>query len=113
MTAVNDYVEIYNETGKYILGIGHIEGTNDIHISLNCIVFDLASKFDLNQHKGTSTNHTLKSTRFINGYYSLSKDASLPLRNRYINLLKEQYKNFVLVSRELHPFVKDFKCIVG
>ena len=35
---LNDYLEIFNENKRYILGIGHIEGTNDLHISLKGMI---------------------------------------------------------------------------
>lgn len=108
--AVNDYLEIFNENKKYILGIGHIEGTNDLHISLKGMIIGPSSMYP---NKGVCRNETIESTRYINGYYSLNKDTSIPLRDRYIGLLKEQYEVSVLVREELHPIVKDFECIVG
>ena len=108
--AVNDYVEIYNETGRYILGIGHIEGTNDLHISLKGMIIGPSLIYP---SEGVCRIETIESTRYINGYYSLNKNTSIPLRDRYIGLLKEQYEDSVLVRKELHPIVKDFECIVG
>ena len=107
---VNDYLEIFNETGIYILGIGHIEGTNDLHISLKGMITGPSLMYP---NEGVCRNETISSTRYINGYYSLNKDTSIPLRDRYIKFLKKQYEDSVLVNRELHPFVKDFECIVG
>ena len=108
--AVNDYLEIFNENKKYILGIGHIEGTNDLHISLKGMIVGPSLMYP---SEAVCRNETIESTRFINGYYSLSKDTSIPLRDRYIGLLKEQYEVSVIVREELHPIVKDFECIVG
>ena len=107
---VNDYLEIFNENKKYILGIGHIEGTNDLHISLKAMIIGPSLIYP---SEGVCRNETIESTRYINGYYSLSKDTSIPLRDRYIGFLKKQYEDSVLVREELHPFVKDFECIVG
>lgn len=107
---LNDYLEIFNENKRYILGIGHIEGTNDLHISLKGMIIGPSLMYP---NEGVCRNEIIESTKFLNGYYSLSKDTSIPLRDRYIKLLKDQYEDSVLVSRELHPFVKDFECIVG
>ena len=107
---LNDYLEIFNENKRYILGIGHIEGTNDLYISLKGMIVGPSLMYP---SEGVCRNETISSTKFLNGYYSLSKDTSIPLRDRYIKLLKDQYEDSVLVSRELHPFVKDFECIVG
>ena len=107
---LNDYLEIFNENKRYILGIGHIEGTNDLYISLKGMIVGPSLMYP---SEGVCRNETISSTKFLNGYYSLNKDTSIPLRDRYIGLLKKQYEDSVLVSRELHPFVKDFECIVG
>ena len=108
MISVIDYVKILNETGKYTLGIGKIEDTNDLYITLNCITVSPSSK----PNEGTATNNVLETTVFEGGQCLMDNDTSVPLKTRYIKFLKEQYNMGVITRRNLHKFVKDFKCIV-
>lgn len=109
MISMIDYAEIINETGKYILGIGKIEGTNDLYITLNCITVSTSS----NPSEGNSSNVVLYTTVFAMGQRLMSNDTSLPIKTRYLNFIKKQYNMSLFTRKFLHKFVKDFKCIVG
>ena len=112
MISVIDFVKILNENGKYTLGIGKIEDTNDLYITLNCITVSTSNLFESMSNEGKATNCVLETTVFAGGQCLMDNDTSVPLKTRYINFLKEQYNMAVITRRDLHKFVKDFKCIV-
>ena len=112
MISVIDFVNILNETGKYTLGIGKIEDTNDLYITLNCITVSTSNVFESMPNEGKATNCVLETNVFEGGQCFMNNDTSVPLKTRYINFLKEQYNASVITRRNLHKFVKDFKCIV-
>ncbi len=113
MMEVNDYVEFPNETGKYWLGIGKITGTQDIYMTLFAKTANLAGIMeDGDKSEGRMGKYTFNTKTMGGGQYNVSNDDSIPIKNRYIEMLRNQWHNFVLVRRDLTPLVKDFKCII-
>ena len=114
MMKFNDYVEIPNETGKYWLGIGKIAGTYDLYITRfvkGAHPHGFLEPGDESQ--GTMRRYTYETRTMKGGQYSVSKDETIPIMERYVRMLHDQWHDFVLVKRDLWPLVEGFKCITG
>ena len=106
---VSEYVEFLNENKKYWLGIGKIDGSQDIYLELYHIINIPSS------HKNTRTvkRKEIISKRLAYGQYHVSKNNSIHIRERYIEMLRKQCEMSHIVKKSLMPLVKDFECIIG
>ena len=114
MMEVNDYVEFPNETGKYWLGIGKIAGTYDLYMTRFVKTAHPTGLWEEgDKNEGLMERHTYETRTMGGGQYSVSKDETIPIKERYVKMLHDQWHDFVLVKRDLAPLVKDFKCITS
>ena len=109
MIRVTEYVEVQNEDKKYWLGIGKIDHSQDIYIELYHIINVPSS----DKNRGTVKREKIISKRFEYGQYLVSKNESIHIRERYIEMLRKQCEDSFIVKKSLMPLVKDFECIVG
>jgi len=114
MMEINEYVEFPNETGRYWLGIGKIVGTKDIYITLFTITAHPAGFMEYgDKSEGKTERYTYHTSTFPGGQYSVSNDETIPMKERYVKMIRNQWHSFLLVRRDLEPLVKDFKCITS
>ena len=114
MMVYNDYVEFPNETGKYWLGIGKIAGTYDLYIKRFAKTAHPHGFLEKgNESEGEMGIFTYETKVLAGGQYSVSKDETIPIKERYVKMLHDQWHDFVLVKRDLKPLVEGFKCITG
>ena len=109
MIRVTEYVEFQNENGKFWLGIGKIDQSQDIYIELYHIISVPSS----DKNVGTVKREKIISKRFEYGQYYVSKNESIHIKQRYIEMLRQQCEDSWLVKKSLMPLVKDFECIIG
>lgn len=109
MIRVTEYVELQNDDKKYWLGIGKIDGSQDIYLELYHIIKIPSS----HKNTGTFKRKEIISKRFAYGQYHVSKNNSIHIRERYIEMLRKQCEMSHIVKNSLMPLVKDFECIIG
>jgi len=110
MIDVTHYVEIPNETGKFWLGIGKIADTNNIYIER---FYKLMFTDNENLSQDKMEKYTIVSKTFTDGQYYLEDNDSTCIGEKYINMFRDQYKNFPIVKKDLIPVVEGFECITG
>lgn len=114
MDEVYDYVEFANETGEYWLGIGKIAGTYDLYMTRFVKTAHPAGLWEEgDKNEGKMERHTYETKTMGAGQYSVSKDETIPIKERYVKMLHDQWHDFVLIKRDLRPLVEGFKCITG
>lgn len=107
MLKLNNYVEIIEEIGnKIILSIGVIDGTKNIH--LQRFSYSLAGVDSDSENMGLFKKNIYASLILEYGWDSISKDETIPLKERYIKVLEENYHNHTIIREQLHPVIKDF-----
>ena len=106
---VSEYVEFQNENGKFWLGIGKIDQSQDLYIEL----YDIINIPSLDKNTRTVKREKIISKRFEYGQYHVSKNESIHIKQRYIEMLRQQCEDSWLVKKSLMPLVKDFECIIG
>lgn len=114
MMKVNEYVEFVNETGKYWLGIGKIAGTYDLYMTRfvkTAHPHGFLEEGD--ESEGTMGKQTYETWTMAGGQYGVSKDETIPIKERYVKMLHDQWRNYSLIKRDLKPLVEGFKCITG
>ena len=109
MIRVTEYVELQNDYKKYWLGIGKIDQSQDIYIELYHIINVPSS----DKNVGTVKREKIISKRLEYGQYHVSKNESIHIRERYIEMLRKQCEDSFIVKESLMPLLKDFVCIVG
>ena len=109
MIRVTEYVELQNEDKKYWLGIGKIDQSQDIYIELYHIINVSSSDKNIR----TVKREKIISKRLEYGQYHVSKNESIHIRERYIEMLRKQCEDSFIVKESLMPLLKDFVCIVG
>ena len=114
MMEVNDYVEFPNETGKYWLGIGKIAGTYDLYMTRFVKTAHPRGLWEEgDKNEGLMERHKYETRTIAGGQYSVSKDETIPIKDRYVKMLHDQWHDFVLVKRDLKSLVEGFKCITS
>jgi len=115
MMEINNYVEFPNETGREWLGIGNIAGTYDLYMTRFVKTAHLADRAARGTEKseGKRGRYTFHTSTFLGGQYSVSKNETIPIKERYVKMLHDQWHTFTLTKSDLYPLVKDFKCITG
>jgi len=109
MIRVTEYVELQNDYKKYWLGIGKIDQSQDIYIELYHIINVPSSDKNIGKVK----REKIISKRLEYGQYHVSKNESIHIRERYIEMLRKQCEDSFIVKESLMPLLKDFVCIVG
>ena len=106
MISLINYVEIMEEIDKTVyLSIGVIEGTDNIRIDRFEWVREITPD-DLNM--GTARKNTLSNCVIEYGWKNVSKDETIPLRRRYMELIETEYYKSAWFRKNIHPVVKDF-----
>ena len=114
MIEVNEYVEFTNETGEYWLGIGKIAGTYDLYMTRFVKTAHRAGLWEKGEkNEGQMERHTCESRTMVAAQYNVSKDETIPIKERYVKMLHDQWRDLVLVKRDLKSLVEGFKCITG
>ena len=109
MIRVSEYVEFPNQNKEYWLGIGKIDQSQDLYMELYHIINIPSSDKNI----VTAQREQIISKRFEYGQYYLSKNESIHIKQRYIEMLRQQCEDSWLVKKSLMPLVKDFECIIG
>ena len=109
MIRVTEYVEFQNDDKNYWLGIGKIDRSQDLYIELYHIINVPSS----DKNRATVKREKIISKRFEYGQYHVSKNESIHIRERYIEMLRKQCEDSFIVKKSLMPLVKDFECIIG
>lgn len=106
MISLINYVEITEEIDKTVyLSIGVIEGTDNIRIDRFEWVREITPD-DLNI--GSARKNTLSNCVIEYGWKNVSKDETIPLRRRYMELIETEYYKSTWFRKNIHPVVKDF-----
>lgn len=104
---LTDYAEYIEEIDQKIhLGIGRVEGTDDIYIKrFHYFVCEPDS-----HNMGCIEERVLAKIMIADGWrdMGLNEDESTPIKTRYMNLLQDQYDNSYYVGNQLFPVIRDF-----
>lgn len=99
MITVNKYVEIPHKVKSIGIGVGVIDGTNNLYIE----------RFK----KNNGENETIKSITCFGVAEKVFERGGQTIMEDYISALKYGYKNNIKVRRGLEPIVYGFTCITG
>lgn len=99
MINVEYYMEIPHDSTSYGLGIGIVEGTDDLYLERFMKVFD--------------DTMTLNSITFFGGAKSIDTTHKEFLKEKYIEKLRCAYKKNQTIRNAMKPMVHDFGCITG
>lgn len=105
---LTDYEEYIEEIDNKIhLGIGRVEGTDDIYIKR---FMYFVCQPDPDNNIGCIEERILAKIMIADGWrdMGLNKDESTPIKTRYMKLLQEQYDNSYYVGKQLFPVIRDF-----
>lgn len=99
MINVHYYVEIPHTSSPYGVGIGIVEGTDDLYLERFMKVYD--------------DTVTVKATTFFSGAKNITKNKGIAMRDEYIQKLNKAYQNNQRLRKAMEPIVHDFHCITG
>ena len=99
MINVQHYIEIPHDSTSYGLGIGIVEGTDDLYLERFMKVFD--------------DTMTLNSITFFGGAKTIDRTHKESLKEKYIRKLRYVYNKNQSIRNTMKPMVHDFGCIAG
>lgn len=99
MINVEYYIEIPHDSTSYGLGIGIVEGTDDLYLERFMKVFD--------------DTMTLNSITFFGGAKSIDTTHKEFLKEKYIRKLRYVYNKNQTIRNAMKPMVHDFGFITG
>ena len=99
MPNFTDCEDIVNKDGTACLSIMSVPGTLNVRLERYILSSTRPKKLEM-------------ACTIENAQHEVSDDKTVPLRDRYIEMLRKQY-GFVTIRRHLEPYVNGFHCITS
>ena len=105
LTRYVSYCETISDPHEtHLLSFSRIVGSEDIFLER----FYYKMMPDDESNIGCLSKIQIACIRIEYGWHELSKDESIPLKTRYMDLIEKNYKGFPTIRDTLHPIVKGF-----